>query len=195
MNISRRYKKKMMILKKNLTDDKHEENVQPSDNTVDTLADSDEIKFSEKYGDKLDSDGEASFDATQISQTDEPDNTNESAESAVKIEGKNITADTKPFAETHVTLNGLAGEIKGTLNAREITQGVMRVSIKNDEMWVYYNDDINLNNVMSPVIELLNAANYHYLIFNRLARTDNAIVFTINGNDSLNTMETINNET
>ena len=32
---------------------------------------------------------------------------------------------------------------------------------------------------MEPVIALLNAANYSILNFNRLARTENAIVFTI----------------
>ncbi len=47
---------------------------------------------------------------------------------------------------------------------------------------------------MSTVIELLNAANYQYLIFNRLARTENAIVFTISVNDTMNNMELIKNE-
>ena len=48
----------------------------------------------------------------------------------------------------------------------------------NDEI-KYYDDKINLNNVMGPVLELLNAASYTYLQFNRLARTDNAIVFQV----------------
>ena len=47
------------------------------------------------------------------------------------------------------------------------------------ELWIHYNDSINLNNVMEPVIAVLNAANYFKLDFNRLARTENAIVFSI----------------
>lgn len=67
---------------------------------------------------------------------------------------------------------------------RQDTCGVDRVQFKDDEVWVYYNDKINLNNVMSVVIEVLNAANYTYLEFNRLARSDNAMVFQIIFNDS-----------
>lgn len=151
--------------------------------------------LSEKYGDALNAEGEEKFEATQISDSD--DEAEKSAESSTKVQKTSIQADTvvtKPFVENHVTLNGLAGELKGTLNARASTAGVVRVSVKNDEVWIYYNDDTNLNNVMSAVIEILNAANYQYLIFNRLARTDNAIVFTINSNDTLNGMEHMSNE-
>ena len=71
--------------------------------------------------------------------------------------------------------------IMGLLNASDDTTGVRRCSVKSDnkELWIYYNDSINLNNVMEPVISLLNASDYSYLDFNRLARTDNAIVFSI----------------
>lgn len=156
--------------------------------------------LSEKYGDDLDAEGAAAFDDTQVSESDESEETDDSdssAEASVNIKKPYIQADTiitKPFVENHVTLSGLAGELKGTLNARADTSGVVRVSVKNDEVWIYYNDNTNLNNVMSPVIEIINAANYQYLIFNRLARTDNAIVFTINCNDTLNLVESVNNE-
>lgn len=69
--------------------------------------------------------------------------------------------------------------IKGILNTHADTAGVNRILIKDNEMWIYYNDDINLNNIMPNVIELLRSANYTYLEFNRLARSDNAIVFEI----------------
>lgn len=68
-------------------------------------------------------------------------------------------------------------EVKGLLNIRQDTCGVDRVQFKDDEVWIYYNDKINLNNVMSAVIDVLNASGYTYLDFNRLARTDNSIVF------------------
>jgi hypothetical protein len=70
--------------------------------------------------------------------------------------------------------------IAGMLNAVAETAGVRRCAVKPEkELWIYYNDSINLNNIMEPVISLLNASDYSYLDFNRLARTDNAIVFSI----------------
>ena len=69
--------------------------------------------------------------------------------------------------------------IKGLLNASNDTSGVNRILVKGEELWVYYEDKKNLNNIMGPAIELLNSANYTCLEFNRLARTDNAIVFQI----------------
>lgn len=157
-----------------------------------------EPSISEKYGEELDAEGEASFDATQA--TDDSSDeavTEDTANSASRLSGTPIIADTvvtEPLVENHVSLSGLAGELKGTLNARATTAGVNRVSTKNNEIWIYYNDDTNLNNVMTAVIDTLNAANYHYLIFNRLARTDNAIVFTINSNDTANAMEPVSHE-
>lgn len=70
--------------------------------------------------------------------------------------------------------------IKGTLNGQVETAGVARIHVKDNEMWIYYKDDINLNNIMTDVIEYFNAAGYTDLEFNRLARSDNAIVFVIN---------------
>lgn len=157
------------------------------------------MKLSEKYGEALNTEGEEAYDATHPSESDDTDENDLGlTTSSVKVKKPYVSADTAVpmvFIENHVTLSGLAGEVKGTLNARASTQGVSRVAVKNDELWIYYNDDINLNNVMSDVIELLNASSFHYLIFNRLARTDNAIVFTINCNDTLNAMEPVNNET
>ena len=156
----------------------------------------DDTTISEKYGDELDDEGNAAFDATQGTSSSD-DNSDTTANSATTVKKSSIVADTvvtKPFVETQVSLNGLAGELKGTLNARSSTTGVNRVCVKNNEIWIHYNDDINLNNVMTAVIDTLNSANYHYLIFNRLARTDNAIVFTINGNDTDNVMEPISDE-
>lgn len=74
--------------------------------------------------------------------------------------------------------------IKGTLNAREDTAGVLRVRVKKDpcELWIYYEDKVNLNNTMPAVIEVLNGTAYTYLEFSRLARSDNAIVFDITAN-------------
>lgn len=74
--------------------------------------------------------------------------------------------------------------IKGTLNALDTTKGVNRLQVKDSELWIYYSDDANLNDKMVDVIEVLNSTGYTYLVFNRLARSNNAVVFDINLNPS-----------
>ena len=69
--------------------------------------------------------------------------------------------------------------LRGLLNSREDCRGVSRISKKDNELWIYYSDDVNLNSVMTCVIETLAASNYSYLEFNRLARSNNAVVFDI----------------
>lgn len=157
----------------------------------------DNPSISEKYGDDLDAEGNEAFDDTQIDNNDADSTITDDVSSSTAVKGTSIQADTtltKPLVENQVSLSGLAGELKGTLNARNTTAGVNRVSVKSNEIWIHYNDDINLNNVMTAVIDTLNSANYHILIFNRLARTDNAIVFTVNGNDTANAMDPMSNE-
>lgn len=75
-------------------------------------------------------------------------------------------------------------DIKGLLNSQESTAGVNRVSVKDNEVWVYYNDYVNLNDIMVDAIELVTNAAFTYLEFNRLARSDNAIVFVIIKDDT-----------
>ena len=109
----------------------------------------------------------------------------ESVEESTEVNGTKITSS--------VDLSAQMDSIAGILNASEDTTGVRRCVLKHDdELWIYYNDSINLNNVMEPVISLLNASNYAYLDFNRLARTDNAIVFSIT--ETPNSVETIISE-
>ncbi len=70
----------------------------------------------------------------------------------------------------------IADSVKAALNDNVETAGVSRTAVKDDELWVYYEDSINLNKVMASAIETLNTLGYG-LEFNRLARSDNAIVF------------------
>lgn len=138
----------------------------------------------EKHKDEL-TEGDEDWDPDSTSGTN--DTTDTTVENSVKVKNTKIVAETttlNPMAIVHNTINNIAFELKGLLNARSDTAGVTRVNVKNDEIWIYYNDEINLNNVMTQAIEVLNAASYTYLIFNRLARTDNAIVFTLSLNDS-----------
>lgn len=99
-------------------------------------------------------------------------------EEATRVEGQPITA----ACQLWNTFDDVVSDcetIKGTLNSREDTTGVNRLQVKDSELWIYYNDDANLNDKMVEVIEALNALGYTYLTFNRLARSNNAIVFDI----------------
>lgn len=120
----------------------------------------DNTKFSNPNGDKEDIDVE---DADKGNNSSEDDN--------------NVNSSKKCAIRSSIDLDSL----KGTMNAVSDTCGVQRVKIDEDkkELWVYYNDDINLNDIMTPLIELLESSSYNYLIFNRLARSGNAVVFEI----------------
>lgn len=71
-----------------------------------------------------------------------------------------------------------SGIIKKLLNEQDDTRGVVRVDPTDDEVWIYYEDKVNLNDVMDNVITLIKNT-YDTLKFSRLARTDNAVVFDI----------------
>ena len=92
-----------------------------------------------------------------------------------------------------IDMRQVANEVKNLLNLQDSTSSVNRILVKDSEMWIYYNDAINLNNVMADVIELLNASGYTYLEFNRLARSDNAIVFQILFKDTAAEVKSIDN--
>ena len=111
-----------------------------------------------------------------------PDDNDSDVAESTKICRKSVEAAKALYTNTEKTHDFKADcdVIKGTLNSRQDTTGVIRTTVKDNEMWLYYNDSINLNNVMAQVIEVLSNAGYNYLEFNRLARSDNAIVFEIN---------------
>lgn len=100
-------------------------------------------------------------------------------EESTKIEGTPITGSTAIIWTTLDDVISDIDSIKGTLNVREDTCGVTRIQVSDHELWIYYNDDSNLNDKMVEVIEVFNAAGYTYLKFNRLARSNNAMVFDI----------------
>lgn len=107
------------------------------------------------------------------------DDTNEGTNTKEEIQ-KPEDEDSKESIQNSSTISIFPlDEIKGTLNNREETVGVYRIEVREKELWIYYNDSTNLNNIMTDVIELLNNAGYTYLSFNRLARSNNAIVFEI----------------
>lgn len=114
--------------------------------------------------------------------------TTDTAETSETTESEAVENSTKIKATTiimHPEYEDAVNEIKGLLNANSTTAGVSRVQKKDDEVWIYYKDSINLNTLMDAVIEILDSTGYTWMIFNRLARTDNAIVYAILGDDTL----------
>ena len=133
---------------------------------------------------------------TDLSEDMESDNTDIPTGGAEKTETTETTETqetventTKVSAASNILIghdyDTAVNEIKGMLNANSTTTGVARVQRKDDEVWIYYKDSVNLNNLMDTVIEILDASGYTWMIFNRLARTDNAIVYALLGDDTL----------
>lgn len=126
-----------------------------------------------------DSDSEGSDNATDSGDnslsSDNLANDNGSSEDigdiaeSTSIQASSCVRDIKSLSET----------LQGQLNTREDTQGVTRILEKEHELWIYYNDNTNLNNVMQSVIDVVNALALKLLSFSRLARSDNAMVFDI----------------
>ena len=109
----------------------------------------------------------------------ELDDSNEHASPEEPTEAATKIVSLTPINACTKILADAATEIQGMLNSRADTAGVERLGLKDDsEFWIYYKDEINLNNVMSKVIDLMFASGYTMLAFNRLARSNNAIVFT-----------------
>ena len=109
--------------------------------------------------------------------SDEPQPAQPEDESAEEInESEKLTDD---------TVQGVAGicssidinQIKDELNDSPLTEGVIRVANKAREIWVYFNDNTNLNDIMVNVIDSIFSRYGAQLEFNRLARSENAMVF------------------
>lgn len=116
-------------------------------------------------------------DAPEEAPQDAPEPSDDPVQESTAVYGE-IKADT----QLDIPVIDLASEcntIKGTLNSREDTAGVLRLAIDDDELWIYYKDEVNIGDIMVNVIEALNGTAYTYLAFSRLARSNNAIVFDI----------------
>lgn len=135
---------------------------------------------------------------TDTDTSNESDDTlNPSTEESDDNSTDNVDSATQVIASCGVSLpridvtddmNNQVESIKGTLNSQQLTCGVTRVAVKNDEVWCYYNYSVNLNEVMLEAIDLVSKAGYSYLEFNRLDRSYNAIVFVIIKNDTARTL-------
>ena len=103
---------------------------------------------------------------------DEPVEENTAVTQEEVISAKDINAED----ETAVLQSGI---IKKLLNDQEDAQGVVRVDIDEKNVWIYYDDQVNLNDVLDNVISIIKSNGYDMLKFSRLARTDNAVVFDV----------------
>lgn len=112
-------------------------------------------------------------------------------ESATKVKFREINSATvlhdtrldREHVENEKPSDSISYEVlQGTLDLSEDTEGVARIYIKetdNDsELWIYYSDDVNLNSKLFNVVQLVEQA-YPFVSFNRMARSDNAVVFDI----------------
>lgn len=160
--------------------------VSKEENDISDVADSvaqplEEVEIEEESETEVETDSEK--DETDLNRFHAPGVSEKSDEESEVKESTYIKQSTVLYSNSvdGVSICDLtdADLIKGSLNSREDTKGVSRVSIKDDELWVYYEDKINLNSVMEPAIQLLDASGYTHLEFNRLARTKNAIVFDV----------------
>lgn len=79
--------------------------------------------------------------------------------------------------------------LQGSLNLDNETSGVTRIRLAENEVWIHYADNVNLNNIMIPAINKIESLGYYYLEFNRLARTENAIVMQVNESATVNVNE------
>lgn len=124
-----------------------------------------------------DSKEEASEETDDTETSEEEDVSSSFAANMVNITAANSVESVSDVSSSFVVPS--LDTIQGQLNSVEDTCGVVRTKQSGDELWVYFNDKKNLNNLMDSVIDRLSAAGFYQLEFNRLARTDNAIVFQI----------------
>lgn len=133
-----------------------------------------------KLSEKLESAPE-NPESPEVPQERQEDYETEEDKEVVTEESTSVNRSSKILASSAAeSVASTSDAIRGLLDSRQETSGVVRMMIKDSELWIHYADSINLNNVMEPVIALLNSAGYTHLNFNRLARTENAIVFYIN---------------
>lgn len=118
---------------------------------------------------------EPEVDATEHESNEEIDNP-EDLNSATNVGNLFVNADSTPLIVGSNTDTDY-DTIMSMLNNNDSTSGVDYILSRNgNELWIYYNDDVNLYDKMSQVIKMFDSSKY---MFNRLARSYNAIVLDI----------------
>lgn len=134
-------------------------------------------------------DDELVEDATHNPEDDQDDSNKNNVAESQNLEGSSVTGSVTLYnyedePDKEILSANTVEILKGTLNSRQDTAGVIRAVIKENELWLHYNDSINLNNVMVPVIDLMSSDTSVCCNFNRLARSENAIVFEFSNSSS-----------
>lgn len=112
--------------------------------------------------------------------SDSLDTSDESVDEDTSDENVESSEDITAVVEDELDIN----QLKSILNeSSSLTYGVSRISERNNEVWVYYNDDVNLNPMLSDIIYAVESSKFKNLEFNRIARSDNAVVFEKVDND------------
>lgn len=110
---------------------------------------------------------------------DDADDSNDANTDAENInEGDTKEVDDVESSESLESAITSTEAIMAMLNENPRTSGATRTCTKGNETWIYYNDDTNMNDILTDVIQCLDVDGCSDLEFNRLARSDNAIVFT-----------------
>lgn len=132
-------------------------------------------------GDEGDEGGSDASESSESTEPSEPESTDVAESQKVRTPRKIMSASDR-FSLSQIKLSQIVTEIRGLLNLRAETEGVSRIVYNDDkaEMWIHYNDSVNLNNILDAVLDLISVSGYYYLGFSRLARSDNAIVFDVN---------------
>lgn len=112
----------------------------------------------------------------------------ETVDSATSIEAE---PETKVIPSSSLIIS----DIKDSLSDNSI-ENVSRVAVRHgNEAWIYFEDDVNLNSVMDSVIDVLedksSSDNYSSMQFNRLARSNNAIVFEFTSVSPIKTVDEV----
>lgn len=102
----------------------------------------------------------------------------------VETESSSDDTETEPSDDTveeskKIKSSTITPDLMAILNASDATKGVRRINSSIDsELWIYYDDSVNLNHVMENVISSVNTCCPN-VEFSRLARTYNAVVFSV----------------
>lgn len=161
-------------------DDTQTVDIDVNDESSDVSEDSDNKESTEKLT------VDKSQQNRQISSDDESD------------DGQPDDADTNSDDEISESVDintvSIIEEVKHLLNGDGDTDGVNYVQLSESsnvqdnikEMWIYYNDNININgDMLSKIISTI-TSKYADWQFNRMARTYNAVIFVVNVDDVVN---------
>lgn len=105
------------------------------------------------------------------------------------------STDVDPKIKATPSSSIIISDIKDALSDNSI-ENVSRVAVRHgNEAWIYFEDDVNLNSVMDSVIDVLedksSSDNYSSMQFNRLARSNNAIVFEFTSVSPIKTVDEV----